>query len=290
MFPKEIIDILIRYQNEYWFPQTIEEINKNIQEIYNALKDVKTYLSNELYEINSSDSIEDNRSHEILNDIQSLKEKLKSIKNFKFPTSPINVQDIKEFYDVIPDIDINSVIVLKSTLLCSAKHRTQDLTAKIPVLDKNCESYYVEVRASYCFDCQHFTILKDDFDKISDIVTCKVVDETSMYKSDESQQNHEQDNDISILKLYGYNVQTKKNISEQQRHVILSSIIEAGIMNRRQVIDLIETNMRRKSTRPDCALAVQKWKEDIEFVNTYKTEDLPKVVFDKIVQKYSQLN
>ena len=61
-------------------------------------------------------------------------------------------------------------------------------------------------------------------------------------------------------------------------------------MDRRQVVDLLEINIKRKSTRPDCELAIQKWKEDIDFVNAYKTEDLPKVVFDKIVLKYRKLN
>lgn len=202
--------------------------------------------------------------------------------------SKTNLQIIKDYYFKIPQIDIEQVIVLKNSLPCSSQHHTRDLTAKIPILDENCESQYVEVRASYCFDCKRFTILKDDFDKISDIVTCKVVDETSTYKNDSTEQTHEQENDVSILKLYGYNVQTKKNISDQQRHIILSSIIEAGIMTRRQVIDLIETNMKRKSTRPDCELAVQKWQDDINFVDTYKKEELPKVVFDKIVLKYKQ--
>ncbi len=45
-------------------------------------------------------------------------------------------------------------------------------------------------------------------------------------------------------------------------------------------------NIKRKSTRLDCALAVQKWQDDIKFVNTYKTEDLPEVAFDKIIFKY----
>lgn len=204
--------------------------------------------------------------------------------------SKTNLQIIKDYYFKIPEIDIEQVIVLKNSLPCSSQHHTRDLTAKIPILDENCESQYVEVRASYCFDCKRFTILKDDFDKISDIVTCKVIDETSIYKNYPTEHTHEQENDVSILKLYGYNVQTKKNISDQQRHIILSSIIEAGIMTRRQVIDLIETNMKRKSTRPDCELAVQKWQDDINFVNTYKTEELPKVVLDKIVLKYKNQN
>lgn len=367
MLLEEIMEILKKYQNEYWYSQTIEDISDSIQNISNTLKDVKTYLSNKLYEINSSDSTEDCNEDNILSDIKTIKEQIKNIKSIcpVIPLNKIYVRDTeatfdknvrifllsddlcplcnyklspytiyyqrnidnkvnsesvswyrcpachklftldyetedfdfnntniildKRFCNTIPSIDINSVIILKNTLNCSFNHHINDIIAKIPVLDKNGEVNYVETRASYCSECNRFTILKDEFDKISDIITCKVIDETSTYKSYNSTQTDETENDGSILKYYGYNVQTQENISEQQRHIILSSVIEAGIMSRRQVVDLLEINIKRKSTRPDCASAIQKWNDDIEFVNTYKTEDLPKVVFDKIVLKYRQV-
>lgn len=366
MLLEEIIKLLKKYQNEYWYSQTIEEVNKSIQNITNTLKDVQTYLSNKLYEINTSDSIEDDGESEIQNDIKSIKKQMRDIKNIYsiMPTNekynedtniifnkkvnvflvsdeicPVCTYKIKshlvryyrvvdnqlknedvmwhicevcgklfvldyeaeefvfnntniildrKYYDIIPPIDINSVIVLGNTLKCSYNHNTNDLTAKIPVLNENGEIYYVDTRASYCSICNRFTILKDEFDKISDIITCKVIDVTSSYNPEGQTQTNETENDGSILKFYGYNVQTQKNISEQQRHIILSSVIEAGIMTRRQVVDLLEINIKRKSTRPDCASAIQKWKDDINFVDTYKTKELPKVVFDKIILKYKK--
>lgn len=366
MHLKEIIELLKKYQNEYWYPQTIEEVNKSIQNITNVLKDVQTYLSNKLYEINTSDFIEDSGESEIQNDIKSIKKQMKDIRNIysiiptnekynedtnaifdkkvnvflvsdeicpvctykikshlvryyrivdnqlknedviwhicevcgklfvldyeaeEFDFNNTNIVLDKKYYDVIPPMDINSVIVLGNTLKCSFNHNINDITAQIPVLNENGELYYVETRASYCSVCNRFTILKDDFDKISDIVTCKVIDETSSCKPGDQAQTNETENDGSILKYYGYNVQTQKNISEQQRHIILSSVIEADIMTREQVVDLLNINIKRKSTRPDCQLAIQKWKEDINFVNTYKTEELPKVVFDKIILKYTK--
>ncbi len=199
-----------------------------------------------------------------------------------------NIKLLEDYYHEIPSLDINSAIVLSNTLKCSFNHDTNDIIARIPVLNENGDVYYVETTAAYCSVCNRFTILKDEFDKIGDIVTCKVIDETISYKTGDQTQNDEIENDGSILKYYGYNVQTQKNISEQQRHIILSSVIEAGIMSRRHVVDILQINIKRKSTRPDCASAIQKWNDDIEFVNTYKTEELPKVIFDKIILKYKQ--
>lgn len=366
MLLEEIIELLKEYQNEYWYPQAIGDINNSIQNISNTLKDVKTYLSNKLYEINSSDSTEDRNENNILSDIKTIKEQIKSIKdifpviplselyvmdtevafdrnvriflasddvcplcNYKFSpytiyyqrniNNKINSESVswyrcpachklfaldyetedfvfsdtniildKKFCNTISSIDIHSVIVLKNTLKCSFNHHTEDITAKIPVLNENGNVYYVERRVSYCPECNRFTILKEEFDNIGDIVTCKVIDETSSCKPGDQIQTNEAENDGSILKYYGYNVQTQKNISEQQRHIILSSVIEARIMSRGQVVDLLQTNIKRKSTRTDCQLAIQKWKEDINFVNTYKTEELPKVVFDNIILRYNK--
>lgn len=366
MLLEEIVELLKKYQHEYWYPQTIEEINRSIQNITSILKDVQTYLSNKLYEINTSDFIEDGSESDIQNDIKSVKKQIKNMKNLysivptneiyngdnniifdkkvnvflvfdeicpscnykveshlvryyriidnkvknedvmwhrcevcgklfvldyeaeEFDFNDTNIILDRKYYDVIPPIDINSVIVLGSTLKCSFNHHTNDITAQIPVLNKSGEVNYIETRAAYCSECDRFTVLKDEFDKINDIVTCKIIDETSNYKPYDSTQNDGSENDGSILKYYGYNVQTQKNISEQQRHIILSSIIEAGIMSRRQVVDLLKINIKRKSTRPDCASAIQKWNDDIKFVNTYKTEELSKVVFNKIILKYAK--
>lgn len=190
------------------------------------------------------------------------------------------------YYNKIPSICIDSVIVLKSTLRCFS-HRTETFLAQIPVLDEDGKIFYHSLDALYCFECNRFTILEDDFNAIKDIVLCKIVDETYV-NNQENSNKFNIDKDCSVLKYYGYNVQTKKNISKQQRHIILSSLIESGIMTRRQVIDHIKVLIQRGSKIPSWSEATQKWKDDIDFVDTYKIEDLPKVVFDKIVLKYGK--
>lgn len=192
----------------------------------------------------------------------------------------------RRFYNRVPPITIRSVLVLKSTLKCFS-HRTETFLAQIPALDEGGNIFYHSIDASYCFECNRFTILEDDFNAIKDIILCKIVDETYVYNQENSNKFNI-DKDCSVLKYYGYNVQTKKNISKQQRHIILSSLIESGIMTRRQVIDHIKVLIQRGSKIPSWSEATQKWKDDIDFVNTYKIEDLPKVVFDKIVLKYGK--
>lgn len=203
----------------------------------------------------------------------------------EFDFNDTNVVLNKEKYDAIPPIDIYSVIVLSNTLNCSANHNTDDLIAKIPVLNEDGEISYLKINASYCYDCKRFTILKSDFIAIKDIVMCKVIDETSDY-SNNSENEFDFEQRRSILFQYGYNVQTKKNLSEKQRHIILSSIIEAQIMNRRDVINHINTLIDRGSKIPSWSNATQKWKEDKQFVSEYKSDTLPEVIFNNIILKY----
>lgn len=368
MFTDELIKILQNYKDEAWI-SNIEELNNNFKQTIRHLKSLRNYLADKLYDINTSDSLDNNSECEDLSsDISMLKqyilyyvklqeatqinsdlvtevsEELTSptfnkkvypylvsddicpfcnckmsrhlvhyqriidsqLKNEdvmwnrcpackrlfvldydaeEFDFNDTNIVLNEEKYDTIPPIDIYSVIVLSNTLNCSSNHNSDDLVAKIPVLNEDGEISYLKINASYCYDCKRFTILKNDFIAIKDIVMCKVIDDTSDYSS-----NSENEFDIeqkrSILFQYGYNVQTKKNLSEKQRHIILSSIIEAQIMNRRDVINHINTLIDRGSKIPSWSNATQKWKEDKRFVSEYKSDTLSEVIFNNIILKY----
>lgn len=206
------------------------------------------------------------------------------VNDFDFDNTNIFLNRTK--YDVIPPIDIYSLIVLSNTIKCSINHKTKDIIAKLPVLNEEGQISYLEVSASYCFNCKRFTILKDDFLEIKDIIICKVIDETvtDSLISDNSEFNINSKD--SILTQYGYNVQAKKNLSEQQRHIILSSLIEAQIMSRREVMEHISTLIERGNKIPLWKAATQKWKDDKNFVSEYKKEDLPDIIFNNILLKY----
>lgn len=207
------------------------------------------------------------------------------IKGFDFENTNILLN--KDKYDEIPQIDIYSVIVLNNTLKCSSNHKTKDIIAKLPVLNEEGAISYLKVNASYCFNCNRFTILKNDFNAIKDVIIGKVIDET--YDSSQNNNNNfEMEHGKSILSQYGYNVQTKKDLSEQQRHIILSSLIEAHIMERRDVINHINTLIERGTKIPTWKVATQKWKDDKQFVSEYKSDTLPEIIFNNIILRYKK--
>lgn len=209
------------------------------------------------------------------------------IENFEYENTNIIID--KSQYKNFSQLDICSVVVLKNTLKCSANHDVVDVIAKIPTLDKNGSVNYTQVTASYCNICKRYTLLKDDFDKIDDILLCQVIDETqSNISNDDIDNNFELGQGKSLLAQYGYNVQTKKDISKKQRQIILASIIEAQILTRRSVIDHLNTLIERGSKIEKWKLATSKWKEDKEYINSYKPGELPEIIFDKIILKYKK--
>ena len=202
--------------------------------------------------------------------------------NFDFKDT--NIELIKNMYN--PSIDLYSDVVLSNTLKCSSLHKTKDIIAKLPTITEKGELKYININASYCFDCKRFTILKDDFNKIQDAILCKIIDETSDQKINSPSDEIEFAQKKSVLYNYGYNVQTKKNLSSKQRHTILASVIEGNILNKREIIDHITTLIERGSKIPAWKTATLKWKQDKEFVTKYQGEYLPEVVFDQVILKY----
>ncbi len=187
----------------------------------------------------------------------------------------------------IPESDIYTIIVLDNTKPCSSKgHNTKDIVSKFPSINNDGELVYVDLPASYCFDCNRFTVLKEDFNSVQERLICNVIDDTVESKSS-NKDEIEIEQQKSILFNYGYNVQTKKNLSEIQRQTILSSVIEAKIMDRRDIVNHLTTLIERGSKISNWKNATLKWKQDREFVSDYKIGDLQSIIFNNVIKKYT---
>ena len=58
-------------------------------------------------------------------------------------------------------------------------------------------------------------------------------------------------------------------------------------MERRDIINHLTTLIDRGSKIPSWKIATQKWRQDRAFVQNYKLGDLPTVIFDKVIKKYT---
>lgn len=140
---------------------------------------------------------------------------------------------------------------------------------------------------SYCMQCNKYIMLKSDFKQIEGIIACKVIDQT-ITRSRNDCDKIEIVQYESVLYQYGYNVKTKDNLSDKQRHLILASVVECGILTRDQICSHLDTLIERGSKIQKWKAATQKWKQDREYIKKYNTDNLPDVLLDKVILKYSE--
>ena len=278
MFSDEIIGILEKYKND--IAEETSNINLSIEKIKCELNSVNSVISEKLKHLINSDEISD-KEIELLNDSRSLRKYIHTINTINFD------YNINEGIEQEKQLDIFSIIVLSNTLKCSFNHQTMDIIANIPVMYSDEDIRLIPVCASYCKECRRYTMLKDDFKKITGIIMCKVIDETTTSTNTSlSELGIEPKN--SILYQYGYNVKSKIDLPDKERHIILASLVEAKIATRMQIMDHLTILIERGSKRQNWKEATEKWKQDKYFVQSYKTENLPNVIFDKIILGYSK--
>ena len=185
-------------------------------------------------------------------------------------------------------LDIHSKITLQvkgtTTSCINKKHTTSDITVQIPVIYESGDIGFEISHAIYCHQCDAYIILKNDFDKINGVILCKVIDET--FESKPISNKFGFDEKQSELYQHGYNVQKKNPLSDKQRHFILLSLLDTGIMNLNQICTHLDKLVQIHKKDNNFALAIKKWKRDCEFI-TSNSKDFPSYIADKIVLKFS---
>lgn len=182
------------------------------------------------------------------------------------------------------------VIVLSNLISCTTKdHNLKDVLVQIPIFNVDGSITFINVNISYCSQCDKYIMLKSDFKNINGIVACEVIDQTTIRNKNDSDDIEIKQYE-SVLYKYGYNVKTKDNLSDRQRHLILASVVESGILTREQICSHLDTLIERGSKIEKWKLATEKWKQDRHYVKKYSVNSLPSVLLNKIILKYSQLS
>lgn len=185
-------------------------------------------------------------------------------------------------------VGFSDLIVLSTSRMCtSANHHLKDITARIPILNSDGNVLFRNCTVAYCQDCNKYIMLKTDFSKLTTLgtIACKIIDNTTV-----APLGKQDDFDIkqreSVLYQYGYNVKASAKLSVKQRHYILALVVETGIMTRMQIASHLATLIERGEKIPSWKFATEKWQQDREYIMNYKSKNLPKELFRKIILKY----
>jgi hypothetical protein len=86
------------------------------------------------------------------------------------------------------------------------------------------------------------------------------------------------------LHLYVYNVNQKENLSRDERQAIIAFVIENKVHTAREIVVLLEWLISQRENMPTMRVAVQRWREDLQFVRYYSTPKR-RVKVDRIYAK-----
>lgn len=294
VLPEDIVCTILKYGNK----NDIKQLNKSIDDIQSLLSNINYEILKKLKDVMSKSSIDTNKENELFTDSQTIRKYLSTIQLIDYDEDDPDINNspqtassngtLKDIAGV--DINFADVIVLSNINYCTYKgHSVDDVMSHIPTFTPDGKIKYIDMNLTYCNQCDKYIMLKSDFKSISGIIACEVVDETTSYNYNNSD-SIEISQSESLLYKYGYNVKTKENISDKQRHLILAAVIESGILTRDQICSHLDTLIERGSKIDRWKLATQKWTQDRQYVKKYNSSHLPEILLNKVILKYHQKN
>lgn len=176
-------------------------------------------------------------------------------------------------------------VVLSHNKKCVYKEHTfVNIKAMIKVLTTGNRVEDIIIPAVHCKECNQYIILKSDFKSIKQKGTllCRVIDETPEYIA-KHQKSSYSGTESKVHRL-GYNViKQGYNYTFAQRKIILANILENYGITQHEILSMLDINIARKINLPNYIDAVEKWKQDREFVANYEFGSVPEVLIDEVV-------
>ena len=126
------------------------------------------------------------------------------------------------------------------------KHHLQRIKARV-CIDTGKSIQEIEVEASYCEECNQYYISEVEYEKLckKGRVCCRVITIEEYIKITETGVHTWAEK--SLLRSYGYTVNAHDNLSENERHRILSFVIDNKIMEEHKIINFLEWLIHRNT-------------------------------------------
>lgn len=200
-----------------------------------------------------------------------------------------NIDEDKYTRD-LKNTPIEFLIRINSFFCNSKKHSIEEIIATVNVYNKrNGNLEEVEVIAFYCKKCKLYFIYDSEYNKIirKGIPICPVHEELKYFASGNDFDNYKAE---SLLRQFGYTVNSKDNLSSKKRHEIIELVLNNGFMNKHEILSHLSFLANSRKKIEGMSFAVDKWNEDISFVSKLNVNNPRKVkigAFKKYIKKNS---
>ena len=193
------------------------------------------------------------------------------------------------------DIDAHDFIVrsFSSVFKCRNKaHKLKDIRATFNTISRKGTINTIEIPAGYCAQCNIYFVLESTYLRIrqSGVPICRMIDEKKYIVN--GIHNSVKDTALaqeSVLMQFGYTVSQAENLPMIQRRAILAAIVDYHVLTKNEVISYLDyfIRYRKNQKNPDGSLkfgiAIDKWKDDREFISKYEIGDYTKVSMKRII-------
>lgn len=155
-------------------------------------------------------------------------------------------------------------------------HSIEDITARIRIVNRLGEESDYDIPAVRCDTCGKLFLLETEYQKIMSmgIPLCSIV-ENEYWRTNHSQKHKWSESDAkgSVMYTHGYNVAMANDLTIQQRHAILRTLIKDTIITKAEICSHLDTLIKRAETQPLLKNAKAKWEIDRAYIETYDTSD-----------------
>ena len=130
----------------------------------------------------------------------------------------------------------------------------------------------ISFNANYCPICGVYYITENTFYRITreGRVLCQLLSREE-YKEYKKQEEYGELKPQSVLNMIGYNVNAKSDLSEDTRRTVLKYAIDEGVVTKKRVISYLEYFIRLNRNVRNNKNAVEKWADDLDWVQRYSS-------------------
>ena len=192
----------------------------------------------------------------------------------KNPSPNVAIKKAKSINKIKPQDKINfdgslhTLYIMRKEPKCLHKHNVISVTGILTKLS----GAPVRINVNYCENCKRFYIHKIDFDRYCDRYGIILGSISLDYMGFPKQQGQFNLAAESPLHFCGYTVNQQDNYTESERHKILASIMNHGIMKKPEIINYLHFYINTQGSNKRKALAVSKWEDDLDFVTNYRLD------------------
>ena len=173
------------------------------------------------------------------------------------------------------EILIKDFVIKRNSFRCvHNEHVLKDISASITIINQKGNFETMKVPAGYCKECNVYFIFEDVYKQIQNRGTpiCRLYD----WKAIESgaHAGNMMLAKESLLKQYGYNVNSNEGLSSDRRKRILQILVDNHIMTKSEIISYLKFFISQRKNNSSMKMAVAKWNSDKEFIENYKMGSL----------------